>query len=244
MNVLRDRRNGLQRIPRGISTAQFSTLGPGFTGQRYNQAQSALAPFPLRYDVQLTYGVNVALSTVGSLPTGSSYAFRMNSAYDPDFTGIGEQPYQWDQVSAMYSQYIVKGVYIDLSFNDPTSSGLWVGYSIHTATTTNDTPAGKTLGDVMSRPVFRFAPLTDYGNQVVTMREHVPMHQVFGLTKGQYMNVVDQFGAATSTNPLSVAFLDLGLIDPNSKVSPQYVRVVGRLVMDIQLFDYKAPSGS
>lgn len=227
-----------------ISMSKFSSLPTGVSDARYVQTQTALAPFPLRWNTRLTYGVNAAISTVGSVPTASKYRFRLNSGYDPDVTGTGEQPYQWDQMIAMYTKYIVKRCRAVITFNDPTSSGMFVGWSYHTDTTNNDDPAGKTLGDIMSRPTFQCVPLTNYGSESVTMSVDVPVHEVFGLSQQQYLSVTDQYGAAFNANPLSVAYLDLFLIDPNSLVSPQYVRAVGRLIYDIQFFDYAAPSGS
>lgn len=236
------RRRG--RNGNGVSNSKYSTLSPAVTSSRYIQTQSALAPFPFRWNAKLTYGVNVALGTVGSIPTASKYRFRLNSGYDPDVTGTGEQPYQWDQMTAIYVKYIVKAAHVELTFNDPTTSGMFVGWSYHTDTTNNDDPQGKTLGDIMSRPNFTCVPITNYGNESITLKISVPVHTVFGLSQAQYLSVTDQYGAAYNANPLSMAYLDLFICDPNSLVSPQYVRVVGRIVYDIQFFDYAAPSGS
>lgn len=211
---------------------------------RYNQSQTGLAPFPFRWNAHLTYGVNIAMNTVGSIPTANGYRFRLNSCYDPDFTGTGEQPYQYDQLTAIYTKYIVRSCRVHITFNDPTSSGMFVGWSYHTDTTNNDNPTGKTLGDIMSRPNFQCVPITSYGNESVSLSVNIPVHDIFGLSQSQYLSVTDQYGAAFNANPLSTAFLDLFILDPNSLVSPQYVRAVGRLIYDVQFFDYAAPSGS
>lgn len=228
----------------GVTATGFSALTPGVSDARYVTTQTALAPFPFRWNAKLTYGVNVALTTVGSVPTANKYRFRLNSVYDPDQSGLGEQPYMYDQLTAIYTKYIVRACYVDITFNDPTSSGMWVGWSFHTDTTSNDDPNGKTLGDVMSRPNFVCVPITNYGPESVTCRVRIPIHTVFGLSQAQYSSVTDQYGASYNASPLSVAYLDLFILDPNSLVSPQYVRAVGRLVYDVQFFDYAAPSGS
>lgn len=46
--------------------------------------------------------------------TGSEYAFRMNSLYDPDFTGTGHQPVGFDQLAAIYKIYRVYKVDIQV----------------------------------------------------------------------------------------------------------------------------------
>lgn len=192
----------------------------------------------------MVYGVNVAIGTVGSIPTGTKYRFSLNSLYDPDITGIGNQYYQYDQLTAVYTKYIVKSLKLEITFNDPTTSGMFVGYSIHTDTTNNDDPTGKTIGDYMSRPNFRCVPLTNYGTESVTLMETIPLHEVFGLSQAQYLSVTDQYGAAYNASPLAQAYVDLFVCDPNSLVSPQYVRAVGRLIANCQFFDYAAPSAS
>lgn len=214
------------------------------TQRRYTQTQTGLVPFPWRWNARLTYGVNIALGTVGSIPTASGYRFRLNSVYDPDASGTGEQPYQYDSMTAIYKKYLVRAVYIDLTFSDPSVDGLWCGWSLRSATTTGDIPNGLTLGDIMSRPTFRCVPLNNTGAQVVTLRERVPIHTVLGLSAQQYEAGVLDFGAAYNANPSSEADLELFVIDPNSLVSPQYVRVAGRLVYDVQFWDYSAPGGS
>jgi hypothetical protein len=230
--------------PSGTSSSGFSTLAPGVSSKRYTQSQTGLAPFPFRWNARLTYGVNVAIGTSGSIPTATRYRFRLNSLYDPDWTATGNQPYQYDQMTAIYRRYIVRKAYVDLTFNNPTSPGMWVGWCIHTATNTQDDPTGKTLEDMISRPNFTVVPITTQGPQAVTLRVQIPLPEVFGLSPGQYMNVTDQYGADSTSNPLSEAYIDLFLVDPNSLVAAQYVRVAGRLVYDCQFFDYVAPNAS
>ena len=194
--------------------------------------------------MSLTYGVNVAIGTAGSVPTAYKYRFRLNSLYDPDLSGTGNQPFQYDQLTAIYTKYIVRSAFVDLTFNNPTSAGMWVGWSIHTGTTNNDDPSGKTLDDIVSRPNFRCVPAITTGTQQVTIRERIPIHTVFGIAAGQYLPLTDAYGASYNANPTYPAYLDLYLIDPNSLVTPQYVRVVGRIVYDSQMFDYAAPAAS
>lgn len=186
----------------------------------------------------------MAPGTVGSIPTATKHRFRLNSLYDPDQTGTGEQPYYYDQLTAIYTKYIVRSCTVELTYNNPTTSGLWVGYSIHSNTTNNDDPSGKTLGDIMSRPNFVCMQIPETGEQQRSLRVTVPMHSVLGLSQAQYLSVTDQYGAAYNANPLAEIYMDLFILDPDSLVSPQYVRVAGRLIFDAQLFDYAAPSGS
>jgi len=42
---------------------------------------------------------------------------RMNSLFDPDFTGTGHQPYYFDQLSALYKRYVVRGCKLVAEFS-------------------------------------------------------------------------------------------------------------------------------
>ncbi len=224
--------------------SEFSTLAPGVSASRFTQRQSALAPFPFRWDARLTYGVNVAIGTAGSVPTASKYRLALNGLYDPDISGTGHQPYQYDQLIAIYTKYIARHAYVSITFSNPSSAGLWVGWSVHTNTTSNDDPAGKTLDDLIERPNFTCVPVSSSGNQQVTCEVRVPLCDVFGISPAQYAALPDVYGAAYSANPISIAYLDLFLCDPNSLVGAQYIRAVGRIVYDTQFFDYAAPAAS
>lgn len=228
----------------GTSVETFSTLSPGVDSRRFTQRQTALAPFPFRWDSKLTYGVNVAIGTSGSSPLATKYRLALNGLYDPDISGTGHQPYQYDQLIAIYTKYICKHAYVSLTFSNPSSPGMWVGWSIHTNTTSNDDPAGDPLDTLIERPNFTCVPISTAGNQQVTCEVRVPLCDVFGISAAQYAALPDVYGAAYSANPISLAYLDLFLCDPNSLVAAQYVRVVGRIVYDTQFFDYAAPSAS
>jgi hypothetical protein len=45
----------------------------------------------------------------------SGYQFRINSIYDPDYTGTGHQPYMHDQLAALYAQYRVHRIRATIS---------------------------------------------------------------------------------------------------------------------------------
>jgi len=46
----------------------------------------------------------------------SVYAFSCNSTYDPDYTGIGHQPFMRDQMAALYAGYTVLRATIKVTF--------------------------------------------------------------------------------------------------------------------------------
>lgn len=58
--------------------------------------------FPEEMVTTLRYVDNITLS-VSLTPSGN--IFRMNSLYDPDFTGVGHQPLYFDQLTPIYSRF-------------------------------------------------------------------------------------------------------------------------------------------
>lgn len=73
------------------------------------QIRSARAPtFPQKLFAKLTYNDTGFTATPA---VGNSYlvqqAFRGNSIYDPDATGVGVQPYYYDTFAGVYSRYRV-----------------------------------------------------------------------------------------------------------------------------------------
>jgi len=168
----------------------------------------------------------------------------LNSLYDPDYTAAGHQPYQYDLLTTVYSNYIVKSTFIDLTFSDPTADGLWVGHIIRSNTDAADGSAGKTLSDILERPNYKCVPLNDTGAQTATIRTNVPHHLVFGLSQAQYLSSLELYAAAYNANPSGVSLLEVLLLDPTARSSAYSVRVTGRLVFDFEMYGYNAVASS
>lgn len=70
--------------------------------------------FPERLKTKLHYCDVVQLAASAGNP--GIYQFRMNSLFDPDYTGVGHQPQWFDQLSAVYNFYKVLGSKITVTF--------------------------------------------------------------------------------------------------------------------------------
>lgn len=100
---------------------------------RPRRAYTALANPPTTYSAQkigLANGMKVNLQwTVGQTYTGSgleTYVFRLNSPYDPNYTGVGNQPAQWDELMAIYSRCTVVASRILVDIFNESQSALYV----------------------------------------------------------------------------------------------------------------------
>lgn len=85
----------------------------------------------LRYCEQFI--IDPGVSTIGN------YVFAANGLYDPNTTGVGHQPYGFDQLMALYNEYTVLGAKITAYVvNPPSASVLAVKLSDTTALNTSD----------------------------------------------------------------------------------------------------------
>lgn len=75
--------------------------------------QRGLTPFPKTRKVSLRYVTNIEMDASAGATT--SYAFRANDCYDPDYSGTGNQPYYFDQLMAMYNKFTVLGSKITIT---------------------------------------------------------------------------------------------------------------------------------
>ncbi len=74
-------------------------------------------PFPAKMRSKLRYSQTLSLDPSGGLPAGN--LFRCNSIFDPDYTGIGHQPYGHDTLQSIYNHYRVMNSTITMT---PTNS--------------------------------------------------------------------------------------------------------------------------
>lgn len=78
-----------------------SVGGPSLTGRKLWSAQVGM---PRRLPIKVRYQDTwFNMSTAGAWQTVN--VFSGNSPYDPDATGVGVQPYSWDQLAAFYNYY-------------------------------------------------------------------------------------------------------------------------------------------
>lgn len=134
---------------------------------------------------------------------GFVWSYRMNSLFDPDFTGIGLQPLGFDQFSALYGRYAVVSASFEVSFSNTTSLPIRVGYFLSPQSTVpalsgswNMQPFGAsvTMGALGS------------GKDVIVLRGNTSFYNELGVTKQQYRDEAD-FSATTSASPLRILYL-------------------------------------
>lgn len=161
----------------------------------------SLGPVPARFITKHKYSTTMVLSSGNSY----SWLFNLNSLYDPDRTGVGHQPYGYDQFATLYNRYRV----IKCSY---TISGIQSdnpGASIRLcAQPSNDIISYSDLSAMVESPRSKFITQGSAGSPLKTLHGWSYIPALMGRTKAQYM-ADDRFQAAVGSSPAELAILQI-----------------------------------
>lgn len=182
-------------------------LKTGYKGSGVFSKFNGVDPFPPSQVVKMKYCETIVCTSGTSGIYGTEKAFRLNSIYDPNYTGAGHQPYGHDELATLYNKYKVTGVLIDLEWTSPTSGGVICSAVIRQA---NDsyTTTGKATDSVNEKPMAHTETLNQYGKGKMRWVQYMPMHEIIGVTKEQFRtNINDTYCAQFGQNPESPLLL-------------------------------------
>lgn len=154
--------------------------------------------------------------------------FKINSLYDPDSTGAGNQPVGFDEMSSFYQRYRVLGVGYSVTLVPNTgvvaTNLLEVGCapSVETFAANSDP---QTLG---SNPYGNFQIIFS-NSGITTLKGYIPMAKLFGITRLVYNNDTSYHGTPSSDpNVLSYFTVAMQATDESSTASsiPCYVELI------------------
>lgn len=181
-------------------------------------------------------------STSASAGVCVTHRFRLNSLYDPDITGIGHKPLQYDQLTPVpYNRYMVHAVKCYMTFTNPTNDGMYVGYRIRDNLYNAVATGGKSISYLKEMANTQVAPLNNSGKQTKTFSFYVPLHVCFGITKQQYKDAW-AYGAEYNANPSHEISLDL--LAFSSVGTQETVRFSCKMIYYAQLGSYSTPAQS
>lgn len=189
----------------------------------------ALHPIPQRYITKMKYSEFISTNANGN------YAFNLNSIYDPNRTGVGHQPYGFDQLAALYNRYrvIACGFRLHIAAGTGTSGQ----QSIQLAALPSNEPQ-----TVLSISEWRENPRCKYicqnagaATQYLTGKVYIP--SLVGRTRAQYM-ADDRYQALTTGDPQEAAVLNICTAGgADATVGGSGVQVV--LEYTVEFFDIK-----
>lgn len=155
----------------------------------------------LRYAQEFSVNPSVAGAAV-------TQQFRVNSLFDPDFTGVGHQPMGFDQLMALYNRYLVYGVAYEIimNFEDNTAARqAIVGHHLNlsSSTTTDWTQYAE-------NPFTEIQMLENIGGSKsqAVFKGYIDIAKIYGMKKSEIETEANFWGQAT-TNPTQLVFHDI-----------------------------------
>lgn len=179
--------------------------------------------------------VHMSVYTAGIATTfGAENVFRLNSMFDPDFSGVGPQPQGWDQYKAIYVKYKVVAVTIEVTWTNPSTSGLIVACQLSTPNDTI-TLTGTSAQTSDSRYNVEQRYLNDTGSQQTTIKRRFDMADLAGVTPEMFRGDDQNFSAVIGVNPQRVPFLRVGIADVSGAAGQTCTGVV-KLIYHTMIF--------
>lgn len=164
-------------------------------------------PFPQSFTCVLNYCYFNQLFTGISGVYGAERVFRLNSVYDPDFTGSGHQPYGFDQISPLYRRYMVNQAKFEILFSNPSADSVACSAMLQSSAGTQ-VLTGALIDEAAERPnvVTRF--LNGTGSQTVSISQPwFSLSSIEGVRPSMWQDQADQYGATVGANPSLVPYL-------------------------------------
>lgn len=193
----------------------------------------ATGPVPPRMMVALPYSLEAVLTAGGSSVFGTEEIFRLNSIYDPLYSGTGIYPNGYTAWSGFYADYRVHAVEIDILFHDPSAAGVIAGALIEYS---NDSfgLGGNSIqtADSIQRADVRPVPVT--GEQQVRIQRRFNIWDADGNTRLQWL-ANPGYQAVFGQNPTLCPLMRVAVACASSATPT--CAVLTRLVFHVELFD-------
>lgn len=190
----------------------------------------ALTGFPQRMTVALPYVVSLRAAPASF---GVDQTFRMNSCFDPDFSGVGHQPRGWDQWSAVYNQYRVGRVDFNILVRNRGDHGI-----ICRALANNESAALFTDGTLAEFANQTYLGSNSSNTPPIQRKLRYYSHKTLGKTWRQYISD-ENTAALVTTNPTEegyVHFIMQNIDQTDATIDVEYeIQAVYR----VTFFDHK-----
>lgn len=150
--------------------------------------------------VKLPYVSSLQLDG-GGVATLVGHVYRLNSIFDPDFTGVGSQPLGHDQWAAFYRSYRVRGCKITIRAMSDSAQPCTVGI-----VPLNTNTILSTREQYQEQTKSKFLPVgIDTSNGVSMFSSYGSVAEVYG-GPSNIVDYDDNFRATMGTNPTTQLF--------------------------------------
>lgn len=218
-----------------------------YAGSQYDGRITRLNPrrgffgFPDELVTTMRYSDIITLTSAAGAVT--SNVFRMGSLFDPDSTGTGHQPYYFDQLSALYNNYVVLKSTLKVQFAlqpNAIATAQPSGPSIVGIATDDDGTLVATPSTILEIPGSKsvFIGNATGGNNIRTLSvDYIPERDL-GLSVDD-----DTVGATVSSNP-SQNWYGVPFFAETGLASPSSVLCKVEIVYLVRFKKIKNPAGS
>lgn len=180
--------------------------------------------FPDTYSGEMTYGRTFTFPT--SAITMVLTTLRLNSIFDPDYSGVGTTAAGYQEASQIYGRYRVLEAIVDLDVGIDSGNAMQF-LAIASCDNTLGTDPARALAQ---RHCYAQAIMP--GGNSVQRRLVIPIHKLYGVPKQQVIDE-DDFAAPMGANPNNQLFLHVGFWNPGSVANSGFVGV--RLTLKTRL---------
>jgi hypothetical protein len=192
------------------------------------QASGIRVGFPAERTVEMAYCDTVAIDITSGVR--GTYSFRLNSAFDPNYTASGHQPMGFDQWSSFYNHYVVEGCAWEMVLNSTAASTVPVHALFY-------------LSDDITLPsdIWTFIELgAEYqaltsSVKPASMSGHVQVNKFFNRDA---IGADTQLRAAVSADPTEVVFGTV-VVAPMDAASSLTIYATVRLTMKVRFMEPK-----
>lgn len=209
--------------PRSAGKRKQWKRKPRVAKRRTVLVNRALHPLPQRYITKQKYSDTIVLTS-----GASTYLFNLNSVFDPNRTGVGHQPYGFDQLAALYNRYRV--ISCSWVINAYSLAAVRVG-----TLATNEQPVLLSMSDFVERPRAKFIVQIPGGNtQYLKGSSYIP--SLVGRNRSEYM-ADDRYQAEVTSNPSELALLQVAGFGMNDTAAD--INLTVTLEYTVEYFDIK-----
>lgn len=167
---------------------------------------------PDRFHCVLKYCSSKAYTTgVGGI-VGAKNTFRLNGLFDPDITGVGHQPYGYDQITPFFSVYTVRKVWMNITVSGVDDANTYLAYAITPSLSTTN-PVGMGIEQISESDETNFVMLGSSTSGVPNQQIKLPkidLPQLEGLSWEAFYGNINQRAAITA-NPGQGAQFHIGV---------------------------------
>lgn len=172
-----------------------------------NVVPSGAAPVAKKHIVRLKYA-DVFGFTVSAGST-SVQAMNLNSLFDPDRTGVGHQPYGFDQLAALFAHYRVFRTKWHIEFAGSSDR-------LHaTVIPVNALPVTTSYSNLMEQPLAINKALSFDGGFPIKFKGSISLPKLTGASSVQY-KTDDRYSAAVGASPTELMTLYIQLYNPTA----------------------------